>query len=70
MGNGDLRSEGTFRGGRRRDWACARRDRSGGGAFALRAMGIGLLRSNARCGPVPLTLVCGRGGGEFLLGRG
>ena len=33
-------------------------------------MEIGLLRSNARCGPVPLTPVCGWGPGVFLLGRG
>jgi hypothetical protein len=51
-----------------RDWACARRDRSGGRAFALRAMGIGLLRSDARYGPAPLPPVCGRGVGGFFAG--
>ena len=51
-----------------RDWACACRDRSGGRAFALRAMGVGLLRSDARYGPVPLPPVCGRGMGGFFAG--
>ncbi len=33
-------------------------------------MGVGLLRSYARYGPVPLPPVCGRGVGVFLLGTG
>ena len=54
-----------------RGWACARRDRSGGEGFrAVALWGNRVLRSNARYGPVPLTPVCGRGMGVFLLGRG
>ncbi len=37
-----------------RDRSCTRRDRSGGGAFALTRWGEVLLRSYARSGPVPL----------------
>ena len=71
MGDWNLRSEGAFRGGASRGWACARRDRSGGGGFrAVALWGNRVLRSNVRYGPVPLTPVCGRGMGVFLLGRG
>ena len=54
-----------------RDWACARRDRAGGEGFrAVALRGNRVLRSNARYGPVPLTLVCGWGTGVFSLGQG
>ena len=51
-----------------RDRACTRRDRTGGGAIALPRCGNGVLRSNARSGPVPLQLGClGGGWGKELL---
>ena len=51
-----------------RDRACACRDRTGGGAIALPRCGNGVLRSNARSGPIPLQLGClGGGWGKELL---
>ena len=56
-------------GGRQRDWACARRDRSGGLSFrAVALLRNRVLRSSARCGPVPLTPVCGWGVVSFSWG--
>ena len=45
-----------------RDRACTRRDRTGGGAIALPRCGNGVLRSNARSGPIPLQPGLSRGG--------
>ena len=54
-----------------RDRACARRDRTGVGAFALPRLGNLLLRSDARSGPIPLQLGClGGAWGEELLRNG
>ena len=54
-----------------RDRACARRDRTGGGAIALPRCGNGVLRSNARSGPIPLQPGLSRGarGKELLQNR-
>jgi len=49
-----------------RDRSCTRRDRSGGGAFALTRWGEWLLRSNARSGSVALLLGCSGDGGVCL----
>ena len=71
QGNGDLRSEGALLGGLRGAGPALAGIVREVGAFALsRFLRNRVLRSNARCGPVPLTWVCGRGPGVFSLGRG
>ena len=70
-GDWDLRSEGALLGGLRGTGpelaGIVREVR----AFALSRDGENrVLRSNARCGPVPLPPVCGWGLGVFSLGRG
>ena len=70
-GLGKSQHGGALLGWAPRDRACARRDRTGGGAIALPRCGNGVLRSNARSGPIPLQPGLSRGarGKELLQNR-